>query len=208
VKHGVNMAVGNPDFGYTRGQKYTLRWPPPGLRDKPNNWCEGDQAAGFVSPSPAAQRGFIDIGDAGGMGSDFIRQAIISEVQSHELKVGDQIIGAPGNRGTESDALRERYDQDTDERSGITYAQYMTGEYGNGRRFVIVPVNDPTIDPITGQPKDIVLGFAGFFMTDREVCGMGENMVAPCCAEYVGPALVPGRRSGGGTGAYKVKLFQ
>jgi len=202
----------DPNFGYLPGQMYTLRWPPPGMRKNAKNWCDGDEAVGFTSPSPEAQRGFIDIGDPAGMGSDFIRQAIVSDAQTHPLAIGDTIVGAAGNRGTESDALRERYGQDTDTQSN-TYAEYMTSGEGNGRRLVIVPVNDPA--------TNVVLGFAAFFLHPN-ICksevggqgggggvGGGQNDVAPCCAEYVGSALVPGRRGAGSTpGAFRVRLFQ
>jgi hypothetical protein len=207
---------------------YTLRWPPPGQRDQTKNWCDGDEAANFVSPSPASQRGFIDIGvgqgGAGGdgTGSNFIRQAIISNVQSKPLFVGDTIIGAPGNRETESSALRERFGQDSDTVSQ-TFAEYIakiddpsyTGVKGNGRRFITVPVNNPA--------NDVVVGFAGFFL-HGDVCSIGgdsllgagnqgnaqgEGNITTCCAEYVGSSLVYGARGGGrNAGAYKVKLFR
>jgi hypothetical protein len=212
------------EFGFDRNKMYTLRWPPPGQRDQKNNWCDGDEELNFISPSPSAQRGFIDIGEgSGGNGSAFIRQAIISNVQTHPLYVGDTIIGAPGNRGTESDALRERYNQDMDTTSQ-TYAEYMakidnpsySGPKGNGRRFVIVPINNPA--------NDVVLGFAGFFL-HGDVCSNGGDAmygisgngnqsqgggnVEVCCAEYVGPAVVGGRRAGGTpAAAYNIKLFR
>ena len=213
----------DPNWGFTPGKMFTLRWPPPGQRDQKNDWCDGDEVLNFQSPSSAAQRGFIDIGEgAGGNGSAFIRDAIVNNVQTHPLAVGDQIIGAPGNRGTESDALRERYGQDADSTSQ-TYAEYMAkindpsyvGPLGNGRRFVVVPINDPA--------TDTVLGFAGFFL-HQDVCSVGGDSllgngnqgnaqgggnVQTCCAEYVGPALVPGRKATGpNAGAFRVKLFQ
>jgi len=214
--------VAAADFGLTRGGMHTFRWPPPGQRAQTKNYCDADEAAAYMSNDPA-QRGFIDIGDngvSGSGGSAFIRQAIISNVQSRELEMGDILEGRPGNRGTESDALRERVSQDTDTTSQ-TYAQYLarmndatfTGPRGNGRRFVVVPINNPL--------NNAVLGFGGFFL-HGDICapggdsllgspggGGGANVVT-CCAEYVGPALVPGRRagSGGGAGAYQVRLFQ
>lgn len=210
-----------PEFGFTRGQQYTLRWPPPGQRNKPNNWCAGDKALGFVSPSPAAQRGFIDLGDSGAFepdplveynstnGSAFIREAIVSDVQAHALETGDLIVGSPGNRGTESDALRERFLQDMDV-SSTTYAQYLAAGTGSGRRVVVVPINDPfgSAGP-AGRAQDEVIGFGAFFLPDINLCGAGGSSVAPCCAEFIGPAVLPGRRAGGGAaGAFRVRLFE
>ncbi len=208
----------DPNFGYLPGQQYTLRWPPPGQRNKPGMWCDGDEAVGFVTPSPAAARGFIDIGEgAGGMGAAFIREAIVNNAQTHDLEIGDKIINSPGNKSTENEAMRERYQQDTDLNPG-TYAEYIarirarTSDKGNGRRMVIVPVNDPTWDPIAGESRDIVLGYGLFFMPDMLMCGPpgGGAMVSPCCAEYVGSAMVPGRRSAREPGgpAYKLRLFE
>ncbi len=216
------------NYGYVPGQMFTMRWPPPGQRSQPNDWCDGDQAANFISPSPASQRGFIDIGDVGGNyggytgGAAFIRQAIVSNIQSHPLAIGDLINPVPGNRETESDALRERYGQDADTVSQ-TYDQYLSkinnpawsGVRGNGRRLMTVPINDPA--------NDVVLGYANFFI-HNDICSMGGDSLLgnggqgnaqgqggmnACCAEYVGPALVYGRRSGSRVGgAYQVRLFQ
>ncbi|MBI3693533.1 MAG: Tad domain-containing protein, partial [Acidobacteria bacterium] len=116
----INIA--DPNYGYTVGSQYTLRWPPPGQRTK--NRCKGDLDAGYTSSDPSNERGFIDIGDPNGggggfngNGSAFIREAIVSNVQSHPLYQGDTIINVSGNRGTESDALRERFGQDMDTES-------------------------------------------------------------------------------------------
>jgi Flp pilus assembly protein TadG len=205
------------NFGLTRGQMYTLRWPPLGLRDNKNQWCDGDEAANFVTPADANDRGYIDIA---GNGSNDIRQAIINNLQTRPLEIGDVVNDDGGNRGTESDALRERFWQDTDNTS-ITYSEYLnkindpsyTGPKGNGRRFVIVPVRNPW--------NNVVVGFGGFFL-HGDICQQGgDNLdgnwnsegglqnASVCCAEFVGPAVVGGRRGGGGnSGAYRVKLFQ
>jgi Flp pilus assembly protein TadG len=205
------------NFGLTRGQMYTLRWPPMGLRDNKNQWCDGDEAANFVTPAGANDRGYIDIA---GNGSNDIRQAIINNLQTRPLAIGDVVNDDGGNRGTESEALRDRFWQDTDPTS-LTYPEYLakindpnyTGPKGNGRRFVIVPVRNPW--------NNVVVGFGGFFLHGN-VCMQGGDKLTDdwngggalqnasvCCAEFVGPAIVPGRQGGGGnSGAYRVKLFQ
>lgn len=200
--------VTDPNFGYTVGQMYTLRWPPPGQRGaKGSTWCSGDAAANYVTPDPAQERGFIDIGWGGvSSGSAYIRQAIVSSVQSHPLAIGDAIVNVNGNKGTESTAMLERFSQDTDTQS-TNYAQYLANRNdpnssnpGNGRRLVIVPVNNPNIQP------NPVLGFA-LLLLHSDVCQ--PSAVASCCGEYVGSALVPGSQAGGpGAGAYKVQLLQ
>ncbi len=181
-----------PDpFNYVKGKQYTLRWPPPGQRDKPANWCPGDRDAAFVSPDPSSERGFIDIGKIPGSGgSSYIRRAIISNVQTHPLQLGEAVEHVSGNRGVESEALRERVAQDTDDYSA-TWAAYSANRagdkrVGNGRRLVFVPVNNP-------YDGDRIVDFAAFFLpVQSEICG--DSMVAPCCAEYVGAGLFFGRQ--------------
>ena len=191
---------GDPNYGFIPGRQYTLRWPPPGQGNKGNS-CEGD--ALFPDPSDkASQRGFIDIGWGGNSGgSAYIRQAIISNVQSKPLDKGDPVTFVTGNKGTESDALRERFAEDSDTKSTAYedyYANYQQG-LANGRRLGIVPINDPT-------DNNKVLGF-GLFLLQSDICG--DKSVTPCCATYVSnDPLVPGGKGGGAPGAHKLKLFQ
>jgi hypothetical protein len=205
--------------GLVPGRMYTLRWPPNGQRTNKNNWCDGDEIANFVTPGGSDDRGFIDIA---GNGAADIRDAIVNNKQTRPVAIGDLVVDDGGNRGTESDGLRERFSQDSDLISQ-TYSQYLNriedvnynGPKGNGRRFVIVPIRNGA--------NNIVLTFAGFFL-HSDVCmnggdsllgsngngnGNGGANSSTCCGEYVGPALVGGRRAGAGDlGAYKVKLFQ
>lgn len=203
-------------FGWVPGRMYTLRWPPMGQRDNKKQWCDGDEIANYVTPGSANDRGFIDIA---GNGSSDIREAIVNNRQTRPVAIGDTVVDDGGNRGTESDALRARHDQDTDQTSQ-TYAEYLSkindpnysGPKGNGRRFVIVPVRNGA--------TNVVIGFGGFFL-HGDVCrlggdsllggngGGGQENSSTCCAEFVGPAIVPGRRAGNtNMGAYKVKLFK
>ena len=193
----------DPNYGYTVGSQYTLRWPPPGQRK--TNSCPGDQAAGYVTPRAAEERGFIDIGVnqqvGGGNGSAFIREAIVSSVQSHPLYKDDTIIPSPGNRGTESDALRERLNQDTDTSSTdyATYYDNFQNKRANGRRLIVVPINNPA--------NNVVLGF-GLFLLQPNACSDNNN--APCCATYVSnDADYPSSRGGSSTpGLHMLKLFK
>ena len=124
----------------------------------------------------AENRGFIDIGvngTPGSSGAAFIRQAIVSNTQSHDLVVGQPIVHAQGQRQTEDAALRERISQDRDPYSP-TYADYManTDAYGNitgnGRRIVFMPVDNI-------YDEDRVIEFATFFLpvADYVCCPQG-----------------------------------
>jgi len=183
------------NFGFIPGKEYTLRWPPPNIkqRNNPKNWCQGDQDNNYITIATNEERGFIDIGD--GAGANAIRNAIVNNAQSHALAIGDTIIPSGGNKGTESDALRERISQDTDTTSA-THADYTAAGTGNDRRYGVLAVNDPL--------TNIVLGFALFYLPSN-MCG--NNNVATCCAEYVGPAVLPGSAGAGPAGAYRVRLF-
>ena len=203
----TNPGFSQPDpFNFEVGKRYTLRWPPNGQRDKPNNWCGGDQDANFVTPSSANERGFIDIGSSPGSGgSSYIRQAIISNVQTHPLSVGEPVIHVSGNRGTESDALRERVNQDPDAYSA-TWSEYRANisngkRVGNGRRVVFVPVNNP-------YDGGRVVDFSAFFLpVDSQVCG--NTNVSPCCAEYLGPGLLFGRTPATeAAGVFRTRLLE
>jgi Flp pilus assembly protein TadG len=190
------------NFGFTKGVQYTLRWPPPGQQKK-NNTCAGD--ASFPDPSSSeSQRGFIDIGmpPDNGNSSSFIREAIISSVQSKSLNKGDSVIMVTGNRGTESDALVERFDEDTDTTSA-SWADYYNNLHdgrANVRRLGIVPVNDP-------NDNHKVLGF-GLFLLPADVCGTSK--VAPCCGAYVtNTPVLPGTIGASTTpGVYVLKLLK
>ncbi len=186
----TNPGFTEPDpFNFVIGKQYTLRWPPPGLRDNPAMWCEGDRQANFVTPDGFSERGFIDIGELPGSGgSSYIRQAIISNVQSHPLEIGQPVVNVMGNRGTESAALEERVSQDTDT-SSTNWTDYKSNRVngrrvGNGRRVAFVPVDNPF-------DGDRIIDFAAFLLPASGVCG--NSAVAPCCAEYIGPGLMFGR---------------
>jgi len=188
--------IADPNYGYTVGYQYTLRWPPPGQRKK--NSCPGDAAKGYVTSHASAERGFIDLGSGS---ASFLRQAIVNNEQTHPIYVGDTIVPAYGNKGTESDAMRERFAQDTDLTSSTAtdYLDNLQLGLANGRRLAIVPVNNPA--------NDIVLGF-GLFLLQSDVCG--DKNVTPCCASYISnDPVMPARPGGSGTpGLHALKLFK
>lgn len=186
---------GQPDFGFTVGQRYTLRW---GSNPKVGvNVCPGDDAEPWVAQAKAGgadERGYIEE-----TSSAIIRMAIEQDYQTRVLAVGDSVTMTGGNKQTQRDSLINRINQDTDSTSA-TFAQYQATDTGNGRRLVAVPVN-------TGHPDNVVLGFAAFFLLLPSEYEQGGNK--PFCAEYVGPYVQGSSHKGaGGPGAYVVRLVQ
>ncbi len=84
----------------------------------------------------------------------------------------------------------------------------MTHGAGDGRRILIVPVNDPAQSTIDGAAY--IAGFAAFFLQNDFVSLYGT--VDPLCGEYIGPAtlnsLQPGPTPASPGAYYAVQLFQ
>ncbi|HXG33230.1 MAG TPA: pilus assembly protein TadG-related protein [Bryobacteraceae bacterium] len=185
----------DPNFGFTPGQRYTLRW---GANPKVGpNVCPGDNHDTWVTLAEAgnaSERGYIEE-----TSSAVIRMAIEQNYQSRPLAVGDTVVMTGGNKQTQRDSLINRINQDTDKYSA-TYAEYVANDTGNGRRLVVVPIN-------TWYPEYRVLGFAAFFLLLPSEYPQGGNK--SFCAEYVGPFVQGSRHKGaGGPGAYVVRLVQ
>jgi Flp pilus assembly protein TadG len=184
-----------PDFGYTPGQWYTLRW---GSNPRVNvNVCEGDNAQPWVDQAKAgssSERGYIEE-----TSSAIIRMAIEQDYMSNTLTVGQPVNMTGGNKQTQRDSIVNRINQDTDPAS-TSYAQYEAAGTGNGRRLVVVAINN-------ADPNYIVLGFHLFFLLQPSEYDSGGNK--PFCAEYVGPYVQGSQHKGaGGAGAYVVRLVQ
>lgn len=180
----------DPNFGFTPGQRYTLKWPPDGHRN-PANLCSGDRD--FVPAGGASDRGYLDVGQDGG--NEGIHDAIVDNefFLPKPIEIGSPVAMVTGNKHV-GPAVDQRFAQDTDQLAS-DYAGYR----GNGRRLLVVAVNDHT------DAANIV-GFALFFLPPL-ACGHGN--VDACCAEYVGPALFAGRHAAAGPpGLYVVKLFE
>jgi Flp pilus assembly protein TadG len=68
----------------------------------------------------------------------------------------------PGNKGNAGlKAVRDRWDQDTDQTEYYSYAAYQTGYHGNNRRVIRVAVNNPALNT---HSEYFVVGFGCFFM--------------------------------------------
>ncbi len=237
--HVPNPLPSDPsgNFGFIKGELYTLRWDPVGKGSKVGIisrsghklvGCSGDMnAPGFI-PGQAnnGQRGYIDLG---GNGASFLRDAILGNVDVTPIQAGDTIDNVNGAKQSVVSAILERVAQDTNRTTPSYYTAPAAGvgldppgrtyydldppgqpaavpPRGNGRRLVVMPVNDPT--------NDRVIGFGSFFL-GLDPCNQsapGGNP-QPCCAEYVGPASrVPGDGGApvgsGSLGAFRIRLFQ
>ena len=76
--------------------------------------------------------------------------------------------------------IDDRFDGDTDQRQGITHAEYR----GNGSRMLYVPITSPEV---SGDAGVWVTGMAAFFVKSRVGNGVGSTLVG----EFV-HAIVPG----------------
>ena len=182
--------VTDTDYGFTEGQLYTLRWAPPGHRNKASGSCPGDID---YDPGGSDDRGYIDVGQGGG--SAGLRDAIVNNTYSllNPLEVGTVLDEVSGQKSI-TDAMNERFSQDSDQT-----APTFTAYHGNGRRLFTVAVND-------GAEPARVLGFALFFLQPSPC---GSNNTSPCCGEYVGAAVLGSTHRGAGTpGLYAVQLVQ
>lgn len=182
----------DPNFGYTPGVRYTLKWAPPGQRNKSGGRCAGD--ASFDPGGGSSDRGYIDVGQ--GNGNSALYDVIVnnSYYNNTPLTIGSSIVTVNGNKHV-GPALDMRFSQDTDT-SSTTGAAYN----GNGRRIMIVAVNN-------GQSNGTVVGF-GRFLLQSDSCSTNQK---PCCATYLGNSVVAGSskpQAAGGPGLYRVKLFQ
>jgi len=204
------------NFGYIKGQIYTLRWDPVGKGSKVGIvnssgnkmvGCVGDMTTlGFIPGADNnGQRGYIDLqAGGGGGGAAFIREAILGGADIDPVNIGDLIDNAGGNKQTEIGAILERIASDT---NAVTQTYYTAPAAGiglepPGRTYYDVdppgqaPASPPRGNgrrivtvPMNNPTTDIVIGFAQFFLP-LDPCPPipGPGSLQPCCAEYIGPA--------------------
>jgi Flp pilus assembly protein TadG len=210
----AHNATDTKNWGLTPGTEYTLKWGSGGGSGNGKGGgggnpagCAGDQ--GWTDPNPASQHGFVDLGQ--GNGNSSLRGVIVyggypnATSTPSSVYAGMSLSGVPGNRGASIfTALSERAAQDTDDVS-TTYATYIAGGTGNGRRVITVPVGDPSTWSGNGNGSETVVGFANFFL-DASYSGSSGAI----CATYIGPANMNGLSSGAsdGTKVYYNVLFQ
>ncbi len=190
----------DPNFGFTKTQLYTLRMTPPGHGGAT---CAGD--VGWTDPNPPQDRGYINLGQ--GNSNPGIGDVLDNNTTYNlNITVGTDIPWVPGQKHV-GPFVNTRFYQDTNTTAG-TYADYLAAGNGNGRRLLIVPINDPTLSSASGAAH--VVGFGLFFLQNDFTSLYGN--VDPLCGEYVGSgtlnSLQPGPTPGTPGTYYAVQLFQ
>lgn len=187
----------SPDFGFTRGEYYTMKWASSPKLTPGNNVCAGDRDQQWLDVSAlrgADNRGFYGVGSA-----SVVKDQVANDTPVAYYPVNSTILLNGGATSTVKDALIQRIGQDAD-RSSVTFSQYQ--DHGHTRRIVTVPVTDST----NGVR---VVGYARFFlMKANNYNSAGGN--DPWCAEYVGPGAPEGSDSEGANpsaGITRVRLW-
>ena len=204
----------DPDFGFTRDQQYAIQWP---AFNGGRHGCPAIPANCFVQPpcagdsnaalSAVAQYwGSANNGYWGDNSAHTINQAILDLLQLQPLSIGQLIALNNGNKAAEAFALDTRTNQDLDTIHN-TVSAYLNDPYHNGRRFLAVPVVEPT------AWGTYVRGYASFLLitngTPSDYYGRAHGN-DPFCAIYAG-SYVQGSTDPGGAGqtnAYRVALVQ
>jgi Flp pilus assembly protein TadG len=174
----------NDPFGFRVGNDYTLRWSPPG--DKTS--CGTDQ--GNVG-SNGSFRGYCC---TGGQSVPRLRD-VLAGGGTVPVSVGDPFGPLEVNGQKNSIEIADWINADTDSLAP-DYATYRSHSTGNGKRLVVVAVNDD---------RQTVVGFAAFFLYPANQY-QGKNY----CAEYVGSMVqgAPGLPPASGSGVRRMKLFR
>ncbi len=184
-----------PYFGLVPGQQYTLRWPSNPKLD--SNVCAGDNQQAMLDLNAAgggSERGFIE-----STSSSLIRQTIVDDYQTVTRQIGDSVQMTGGTKQTQLTSLVDRINQDGDPYSP-TYAQYLAGGLGTGRRIVGVPIN-------TGYPNYTIVQIGAFLLLPASQYNAGGN--SSFCAEFLGAWVQGARNEGAGDpGAYVARLIQ
>ena len=186
----------NDLFGFQIGSQYTLRWSASPKLHK-ENICSGDDSQTMIDISNGGGgsiRGYIELNSAADLS-----QAILSNVTTDLAVSGsadvptnftlDSTVDMDGGAKNSviNQAVATRSGQDTDSLSP-NYTAYKASRAGNGRRMVVVPINN-------GAPNFAIAGFAGFFLlTPGSYDPTGNE---PACAEYVGAWTQGNPYSGG-----------
>jgi Flp pilus assembly protein TadG len=186
-----------PNFGLTPGQLYTFRWP---SAPKMNNVCDGDKSQAVLNKQlagPSEQRGFIDINMA-----SIVKLTIETDYQSIPHELGEIVNRTNGSMQTGLDSIIARVNQDTNP-NAPNYTSYNGSGTGNGRRLVLMPLNDGN------HPTPRIVGFGSFLLPPDGQYDKSGNQ--SWCAEYIGPYVQGSSHSGAsteGSGAFVVRLVQ
>ena len=115
------------------------------------------------------------------------------------LDIGDEFVWTePGNKvGPLRDALRDRWDMDTDKTSSC-YSDYN----GNNSRIFYTPIIE-SFD-VNGHKMVRIKGFAAFFMKERPTGNMATNGVPGQFIKFIAPGIA----GDADTGIYGVHLVE
>ncbi len=167
-----------PHFGLRPGESYAIRYGSSG-------GCRGDSR-------PSAPTWW-------GRSSDSVlRERILGGAQdaSELTAAGKPFPEVSATPDAAREFLEIRLGQDTGSAAG-DYASYAAANEGNGRRLMVLPIQDPS--------SATVRGFGMFFLLP-----LPEESGQPWCAEYTGKAFLPNssRPGAGEPGAYAVRLVR
>lgn len=186
---------GNGHYGFSTGTQYTMRYPPPGKQNA-GNVCPGDQSGTYWTNLNSQDRGYW-----GDTSAAALRGEIIYDQQTQPIVLGQAVPLVGGEKTTEGSALDQRVSEDSDPTSA-TYATYMSGGGGNGRRIVALPINN-------GSPNFTAIAIGAFFLLpEGTYTAAGNNSL---CAEYIGPYVQGSSYAGGGAATpsgFLVRLVQ
>jgi len=224
------------NFGFIKGELYTLRWDPvgkgskKGIINRSGNkvvGCQGDMnTPGFIPGADNnGQRGYIDLEEGGGGGgAAFIRDAVLGRVDVDPIAVGDTIDNANGNKQTIIDAIMERISQDTNPTTPSYYTAPAAGVGLDppGRTYYAVdpPGVPPPVPPrgngrrivtvpVNNPTNDQVVGFGLFFLPlDPCAASGGGGNPQPCCGEYIGNAAQLPAMGGQGNGSGSLGVYR
>ncbi len=195
----------NPDdatdpYGFRVGNEYTLHWGAPGDKSTcGTGYKEEDKIGRGANPADQlALNGNIRAYCCAGSASD-ARAAVVG-LATVPLIIGQEVPMDNAQRTTINESIAGRVLVDADTTS-VTYDQYVRAERGNHARIVMVPVN-------SGPPNYILVGFAGFFLENaNKYLVLNGNDAA--CGLYLG-VFIQGAPPGptGGSGAYRIRLFE
>jgi hypothetical protein len=208
IAHDVVVTGGvathsDPDFGFTPGVQYDLKWPTNPVLNDPNKApCAGDNNQGAINQAGTSNSGALGL--VAFNGASFAVGQVQDDVRAMTFTLGQTVDPGSGDKNSIVDAFNARVLQDTDATSAVYVDNSGNKVYhGNGRRLVTVVVqsgygyaSDGTALPQTAQA--IALGYAQFLLLPNPPgytkSGGGNNA---WCAIYIGNDPAYGT---GGTG--------
>jgi Flp pilus assembly protein TadG len=204
----VSTDTVSANFGLVVGNQYDIQWPAYNSGHFVKSPCSGEPQSSLDAVQ--ANWGASLNGYWGDNANSTIYQEVLDNVQLNPIYIGENIasILTSGNKNAQATALDTRVQEDGDYADNVL-ATYLANTSHNGRRFIPLPVVDPTSSTTT-----TVLGYANFFLLSDGnsnsryyASGNGND---PFCAVYAGPYVQAGATPGGGNGAgaYRVALVQ